>query len=57
MPHPNTLGLNLIEALSKFNPIIFEGILILELLPGTALVRAMDNRQVGEEVVFQSKLS
>ena len=48
--------LNLIKSLCPLNPIVFQRIGVLQLLPGSALVRTMNDGEVGEEVILHTNL-
>ena len=49
-------ALNFIKPLGPLNPVVLQGIRVFELLPGSALVRAMNNGEVGEEVILHANL-
>ena len=48
--------LDLIKSLGPLNPVVLQGVGVFELLPGSTLVRAMNNGEVGEEEVLHANL-
>ena len=50
----NGICLDFIQPFGEFQPVIFPGIGIFQQLPGTAAMRPMTHRQIGEEVVGES---
>jgi hypothetical protein len=49
-------ALDFIKSLGPLNPVVLQGIGVFELLPGSALVRTMDDGEVGEEEVLHANL-
>jgi hypothetical protein len=49
-------ALNFIKTLGPLNPVVFQGVGVFELLPGTALMGAMNDGKVGEEKILHANL-
>lgn len=47
-------GSDFVFSAGKFLPVVFERVFILQLFPGPALVRTVNDWQIGEKIVFQS---
>ena len=49
-------ALNFIKSLGPLNPVVLQGIGVFELLPGSTLMGAMNDGEVGEEEVLHANL-